>query len=122
MLDAVTVIMAVQAAALATGRPPAPALFALHVAAALVALFAGGLYRIDWANFGRRDLAIIGAASAAAAALAWAAPRLSSTLPAADLRMLITGFAFVAAGLCGTRIFVRALDGHLRRIGGMARD
>jgi hypothetical protein len=31
--------------------------------------------------------------------------------------MLLVGLVAVALALCGTRFFVRALDGHLRAIG-----
>ena len=117
MLDAVTVVIALQAAALATGRDPVPTMVAIHVAAVMVLLFAGGLYRIDWVDFGRRDIRVILIAAAAAAAVSWAAPMFSRALPAPGGRALLAGFVAIAAGLYGTRVFVRALDGHLRAIG-----
>jgi UDP-GlcNAc:undecaprenyl-phosphate GlcNAc-1-phosphate transferase len=117
LLDAVTIVTAFQAAALATRASLDPTTFAVHVAVVLILLFAGGLYRIDWTDFGRRDVAIISTAVALASVVSWGLSRALPAAPAAPASVLLVGLAAVAVGLCGTRYFVRALDGHLRSIG-----
>lgn len=117
LLDAATIVTAFLAAALATGVPPQPTTFAVQVAAVLLLLFAGGLYRIDWTDFGRRDVTIIATAVSLATLATWGVALLLPAAPAAPLHLLLSGLVAVAAGLCGSRFFVRALDGHLRRIG-----
>jgi UDP-GlcNAc:undecaprenyl-phosphate GlcNAc-1-phosphate transferase len=118
LLDAVTMVIALQAASLWIGRTPNPPAFALQVAAGLMALFAGGLYRIDWTEFGVRDVTIITSGAAIGVASTWLASAMVPVLATVTAGSLAAAFALVVVGLCGTRVFVRALDRHLRRIGG----
>jgi UDP-GlcNAc:undecaprenyl-phosphate GlcNAc-1-phosphate transferase len=117
MLDAGTIGTAFLAAALATRTTPDPTAFAVHVAAMLLLLFAGGLYRIDWTDFGYREVAIISTAAVLSTVVTWGASRALPAATAVPAPMLMVGLVAVAVGLCGTRFFVRALDGHLRAIG-----
>jgi hypothetical protein len=76
------------------------------------------LYRIDWTEFGVRDVTIITSGAAIGVASTWLASAMVPVLAPVTAGSLAAAFALVVVGLCGTRVFVRALDRHLRRIGG----
>ncbi len=130
LVDAVTTVLALNLVLEATtmffpeARTVAPseaAPLALSVAAIMVALYAAGVYRWDWVQFGPGLSARIGAGTAAGLLAAGAAQAIGLAGPAWSGAILLEAWLLATAGACGTRLFVRAVDNWLRRLGGEAR-
>ena len=93
---------------------------AFSVAMVLAGLMASGLYRWDWAHFGVKVAArvVIGVGlGIAAVLLIQRAGLINGRWHGA---FLVEAWFVMAIGVCGTRLFVRAVDRWLRVMGNRA--
>lgn len=120
LLDAVTVVLAINAAlelVAPAGAPSAAAESVLPAAAVMVALLGVGVYRWDWVHFGLPMAARIAAGGLlglAAGALVNGLRDGGSWAPA----LVAAAWLFVAGSVCGTRLAIRGIDRWLHRWGG----
>ena len=124
VLDVVTIVLALHAAALLV-LPDAienPAWFntarlvPVTVAVVLVTLFARGMYRVDWQEVGLRDVRTMVGGATLGMVATWL---LGVTVLGPELvapRLLIVAWGAIVLGLGGTRVFVRTLDEKLRGV------
>ena len=128
-MDAVTTVLALNFVLEATERflprelwmSPADASgLALSVAMVLAGLMASGLYRWDWAHFGWKVAArvIVGAGlGILAVTLIQRAGLINGRWHGV---FLVQAWLVMSVGVCGTRLFVRAIDRWLRVMGARA--
>ncbi len=122
LLDAVTVVLAGNAAVALAPPPDGPSQLATYAvvpaAAVMMALLAVGLYRWDWMHFGPSLAARIAAGSLSGLVLGARGGSVVGPMPAWPWGTILAGWIFVAAGVCGTRVAVRVIDRWLHRWGG----
>ncbi|MCC7124459.1 MAG: undecaprenyl/decaprenyl-phosphate alpha-N-acetylglucosaminyl 1-phosphate transferase [Acidobacteria bacterium] len=125
LLDAITVVLVLGAVLpVPTGAASSVEASSMGVASAasaasvLMGLFALGLYRWDWIQFGWPVLArvIAGALLGVVAIFIWERV-VAVAVPSAPLDLAAAWLAIIAA-ICGTRILVRGMDAWLHRLGG----
>jgi len=122
LLDAVTVVLAINAAMEVVPPPGAAAPLAsqsvLPAAAVMIALLGVGLYRWDWMHFGPSLALRIAAGSLLGVTVGAWAGNLVGSGTVWPVRLAATAWVFVAGGVCGTRVAIRVLDSWLHQWGG----
>ncbi len=125
LVDAVTAVLALNFVLEATARfmpdwsmsPDDASGLALAVAFVLAGLMAAGLYRWDWTYFGFK----VAARAVAGVGIAVLAMALVQRASLVDGRwhggLLVQTWIVMSIGVCGTRLFVRAVDRWLRMMG-----
>jgi UDP-GlcNAc:undecaprenyl-phosphate GlcNAc-1-phosphate transferase len=134
VLDAVTTVLALAVmlelngfgadSGLTLATPAAggrPAALALSVAAILLGLFAAGLYRGDWQQFGPGVLARLAAGVTVGLLATAVMQRLGNVADPWGVVFLAKAWAAVALSLGATRLGVRVIDGWLHLLGARAR-
>ena len=119
LLDAVTVVLAINAALELLRSNDDAASSVLPGAAVMVSLLAMGLYRFDWAHFGGPMAVRIAAGVIAGLILGGVADRLTSPASAWTTSVMAGAWAVVAGSVCGTRMAIRILDRWLHQWGGV---
>jgi UDP-GlcNAc:undecaprenyl-phosphate/decaprenyl-phosphate GlcNAc-1-phosphate transferase len=120
LLDAVTVVLAINAALAINpggGARAEAAAAVLPSAAVMVALLAVGLYRWDWAHFGGPVAARIGGGVLAGLVLGIVVDRLAGPAPIWTAMRGGTAWLIAAGSVCGTRLAIRAIDRWLHQWG-----
>jgi UDP-GlcNAc:undecaprenyl-phosphate GlcNAc-1-phosphate transferase len=85
------------------------------VAVMLLTLFVRGMYRVDWQDFGVKEVRTIVGGAALGVAFSWLVE--AAVLQSAEMetRLFAAAWGSIVLGLCGTRVFVRTLDEKIRR-------
>jgi UDP-GlcNAc:undecaprenyl-phosphate GlcNAc-1-phosphate transferase len=119
LLDAVTVVLAINAALELMRVAAAAAATVLPAAGVMIALLGVGLYRWDWVQFGMPITWRVGAGAAGGLLAGAVADYATSTTPVWSPASLATAWLLVAASVCGTGMAIRALDRWLHQWGGV---
>jgi len=87
------------------------------VAVMLLTLFMRGMYRVDWQDFGVKEVRTIVGGAALGVAFSWLVEATMLHSSDVEIRLFAAAWGSIVLGLCGTRVFVRTLDEKIRREG-----
>jgi UDP-GlcNAc:undecaprenyl-phosphate GlcNAc-1-phosphate transferase len=84
------------------------------VAVMLLTLFVRGMYRVDWQDFGVKEVRTIVGGAALGVAFSWLVEATMLRSVEVEVRLFAAAWGSIVLGLCGTRVFVRTLDEKIR--------
>lgn len=84
------------------------------VAVMLLTLFVRGMYRVDWQDFGVKEVRTIVGGAALGVACSWVVEAAVLGSGEVEMRLFAAAWGAIVLGLCGTRVFVRTLDEKIR--------
>ena len=84
------------------------------VAVMLLTLSMRGMYRVDWQDFGLREVRTIVGGAALGVAFSWVVEATLLHSAEVEIRLFPAAWGAIVLGLCGTRVFVRTLDEKIR--------
>ena len=84
------------------------------VAVMLLTLSMRGMYRVDWQDFGLREVRTIVGGAALGVAFSWVVEATVLHSAEVEIRLFAAAWGAIVLGLCGTRVFVRTLDEKIR--------
>lgn len=85
------------------------------VAVMLVTLLARGMYRVDWQDFGVKEVRTIVGGATLGVAFTWLLEAIVLGGAGVEPRLFAAAWGTIVLGLCGTRVFVRTIDEKIRR-------